>query len=407
MKLTRISRGLVVAIFVLIIVFLGIVDVKLIFKNEMNNTSTYSPVIKLIYTFIIFILAIIYIYRKDKFYKMKIKRKVAIVYRYIYLVTIMIVARYLILTTTVKKLSSFNLILNIIFTIIIAIIIKRIVFNISKSDILSVIAVVAYCMNLNVIYDIETLYISTFITFILALIILVLQLLIDELKQKGIKTKKYILFSFLISVLLGIHFINWLVVLILLLFVTVNLDNTHLDFPKAFINSLSQKSKDRLYKIERININKILVSIIISIICIIIIYNLGQIVLYKLSNIHIVEILNRNLNISYNVSNLKELLYLFKDYTLSFVNLSTAYYLTIISYILLLEILSFFLRRKYDTKTTVIKSIFIMLFVTMTIFKLNILYFQPLFNVLLIIIAIINTSSIYLNREERIKMLVA
>ena len=413
MKLSRISRGLVVAIFVLIIVFLGMLDVKLIFQNEINNTSSYSPVTKLIYAFIIFALTIIYIYIKDKFYKMKIKRKIALVYRYIYLITTIIAARYLILTSTVRDLSSFALVVNIIFTVIIAIIVKRIVFNISKSDILSVIAVVAYCMNLNVIPDTETISISMFITLIVTSISLILQLLIDELKQKGIKTKKYILFSCIlgilmgISTLVGISIINWIVVLVLLLFVTVNLDNTHLDFPKSFVNSLSQKSKDRLYKLERININKILVSIVIAVICILLVYNIGQLVIYKFSDISVMEILNNKFNIESNPFSLKETISGIKEYSVSFLSLSTTYYLTLIVYILLLEILSFFLRRKYDTKTTVIKSIFIMLFITMCIFKLNIYYFQPLFNILLVIIAIINTSSMYLNREERIKLLVA
>jgi len=414
MKLSRISRGLIVAVFVLIIVFLGIVDIGLVFKKELNNSSIYSPFTKLIYTFIIFALTLIYVYIKDKFYKMKIKRKVALVYRYIYLVTTVIVARYLILTSTLKDLSSFALVMNIIFTTLVAIVIKKIVFNISKSDILSVIGVVAYCLNLNVIDDLETLYVATIISIVVALIILCLQLLIDELKQKGIKTKKYILFSCFvgmlmgISTLVGISMINWIVVLVLLLFVTVNLDNTHLDFPKTFVNSLSQKSKDRLYQIERININKILVSVLIAIICIVIIYNIGQLVLYSLSDVYILRLLNININLNLNNTfSVEDIVNNFENYSVTFLSFSSTYYLLLISYILILEILSFFLRRKYDTKTTVIKLIFIVLFVTMIIFELNIYYFQPLFNILLVIIAIINTSSLYLNREERIKLLVA
>lgn len=413
MRLSRISRGLVVAIFVFIIVFLGISDIKIIFQNESNNVSTYSPITKLVYAFIIFALTIMYVYIKDKMYKMKIKRKVSLLYRYIFLITFIVISRYIILRGTISNLSSFALVMNILFTVLIAIIIKKIVFNISKSDILSVIAVVAYSMNLNVIKDVETLLISMFITFNVTLAIWILQLLIDELKQKGIKTKKYIVYSFLIGVLvgistlIGISMINWIVVLVLLLFITVNLDNTHIDFPKVFVNSLSQKNKDRLYKIERININKILISIVISVICMLVIYNVGQLIMYRFSDVQIVEIINQNMKVNTEAQTLKSELINFKNYSAAFLGLSSTYYLCLIVYILLLEVLSFFLRRKYDTKTTVIKSLFIMLFITMSIFKLNILYFQPLFNVLLVVIAIINTSSIYLNREERIKMLVA
>ena len=83
MRLSRISRGLVVAIFVFIIVFLGISDIKIIFQNESNNVSTYSPITKLVYAFVIFALTIMYVYIKDKMYKMKIKRKISLLYRYI------------------------------------------------------------------------------------------------------------------------------------------------------------------------------------------------------------------------------------------------------------------------------------------------------------------------------------
>lgn len=412
MRLSRISRGLIVAIFVLIIVFLGVLDIKLIFKGELEDIYKYSPFEKLIYAIIIFILTIIYVYIKDKFYKMKIKRKIALVYRYMYLISITIIARYIIIINTIKDLSSFAMVFNIVFTIITSIIVKKIVFNISKSDILSVIAVVAYSMNLNVIINKEILYTSIFITFIVTLIILVLQLLIDELKQKGIKTKKYVILSCLLGILMGIssligvNIMDWVIVLVSLVFITVNLDNTHIDFPKNFVNALSNKYKDKLYKIERVNINKILISILISVICIIVIYNIGQLILYKFTNIDILRIFN-NIEINSNIPNSRNTINDFIIYSEAFLGLSSTYYLSIIAYILILELLSFFLRRRYDTKTTVIKLIFILLFITVYILKLNILYFQPLFNILLVIISIINTSSMYLNREERIKMLVA
>ena len=53
------------------------------------------------------------------------------------------------------------------------------------------------------------------------------------------------------------------------------------------------------------------------------------------------------------------------------------------------------------------KFIFLMIFSTMVVFKVNINFYQPILTVLLIMIAIVNTSNIYLNREERIKLLVA
>ena len=87
--------------------------------------------------------------------------------------------------------------------------------------------------------------------------------------------------------------------------------------------------------------------------------------------------------------------------------MSKNYYMFLIVYILFMEGLAFVLKRKYDTKSTIMKFIFLMIFSTMVVFKVNINFYQPILTVLLIMIAIVNTSNIYLNREERIKLLVA
>ena len=87
--------------------------------------------------------------------------------------------------------------------------------------------------------------------------------------------------------------------------------------------------------------------------------------------------------------------------------MSTKFYITCYVYILAMEILSLALHRKYDTKSTVIKLSFILLYAVITIFKLNIIYYQPVLTLLLVIIGIVNTTNIYYNREERIKMIEA
>ena len=88
-------------------------------------------------------------------------------------------------------------------------------------------------------------------------------------------------------------------------------------------------------------------------------------------------------------------------------NFSKTYYMVIFVYIILIELLAFMLKRRYDTKSTVMKLMLVCIFVVSSIFKLNILYIQPLITTICILIAIVNTSNIYLNREERVKMLVA
>ena len=105
-------------------------------------------------------------------------------------------------------------------------------------------------------------------------------------------------------------------------------------------------------------------------------------------------------NPSINFSNLKNTSY-------SLVGLSTRFYMLCIAYILIMEILAIILKRKYDTKSTIIKMMFLGLFILVTLFKINVLYYQPIFTMLLVIICIVNTTNIYYNREERIKMIEA
>ena len=91
----------------------------------------------------------------------------------------------------------------------------------------------------------------------------------------------------------------------------------------------------------------------------------------------------------------------------SFAGMSTRFYLICYIYIIIMEVLSLILHRKYDTKSTLLKIIFISLIFVLTIYKVNILYYQPVLTLLLVIICIVNTTNIYYNREERIKMIEA
>ena len=90
-----------------------------------------------------------------------------------------------------------------------------------------------------------------------------------------------------------------------------------------------------------------------------------------------------------------------------FLQNSRTYYLVILVYIVFIEVLAIVLRRRYDTKSTVMKVLFILFYLSISLFKLDISNYQTILTVFLILIAIVNTSNIYLNREERIKMLVA
>ena len=87
--------------------------------------------------------------------------------------------------------------------------------------------------------------------------------------------------------------------------------------------------------------------------------------------------------------------------------MSTRFYMFCYIYIIFMEVLAVILHRKYDTKSTVIKLLFILLFALVTLFKIEVIYFQPVMTLLLVITCIVNTTNIYYNREERIKMIEA
>ncbi|MEG1363072.1 MAG: hypothetical protein RSC92_01315, partial [Clostridia bacterium] len=84
---------------------------------------------------------------------------------------------------------------------------------------------------------------------------------------------------------------------------------------------------------------------------------------------------------------------------------SKMFYFILFTYIILIELLNICLRRKYDTKSTMIKILFILILIFYSKFSYSIYQYKDVISTLLIIIAIVNTSNIYLNKEERVKLL--
>ena len=304
----------------------------------------------------------------------------------------------------------------ILTTLIISLIIKRIIFNVSKSDILSVLGMFTYVLLPRVVENKELYIASTILNIIFFIAIYVMQILIDELKQKGVKTKKYIVLSTILGIFMGLSSLVgvsvwiWLALSVVLFFLTYNLDNTHISFPKKFMASLTQQKRESLYKIERININKLIVSIIVIVSLTLVVHFTFSVILTKMNNNEMIETMLNTIhseNTEYMGMNIKSIFNRALINGKNLVTTSKMFYIILFIYILFMEALAFFLHRRYDTKSTVMKMIFILLFVAISIFNLNMYYYQSSFTILLILIAIVNTSNIYLNREERIKLLVS
>lgn len=414
MNRSKISRSLTVIIFVATVVFLIYFDIKQIIGNEVS--STYNPLIKILYVIILLALVLFYIFFKDKLYRMKIGRKLSLTYRYIYLTIVAILTSLVFSNRNVASIPIIELMSFLFITIITSFIIKKIIFNVSKSDMLSVFAMISYTMLPNVIDNSSLHFQTMIITLFVFSAILVFQILIDELKQKGLKNKKYLILALILGIfigitaLLGVNIIIWAAFMLLVLLISFNLDNTHINFPKKVMSNISQEQREKLYSIERININKLLVCIVIVSVSSLIVYFGGRFIIgHVLQNtdnefaVSIVHTLNES-----KIENIKEISFdKIIQNTITFVSISKVYICILLIYILFVEILAFALKRRYDTKSTALKILFILLYFFICITNINILLYNKLFLNMLMLIAIVNTSNIYLNREERIKMLVA
>lgn len=409
MSISKISRSLVVVVFVALIIFMGYEDVILLLNN--SNNSTTLNILKVVYIIVTAVLVALYVYIKDKLYRMKIKRNISLIYRYIYISFIVIVMSIISIYKYLYLINNLTLGIYVLLKFIIGIILKKIIFNVSKSDILSVLGLFGFAMLPCVYSDINILFTNLINTLVVFIAILIIQKLIDELKQRGIKNKKYLILSLLLgifigfTIILGISAYLWILIALMSLILTVNLDKTHLDFPKKIITFANQKIKDALYKVERININKLVFSIFVITIVACIVSFIGRILVLNIDFLKESGLFNLNTGISnFNISNA---IYNFVNNTKILLSTSRTYYLLILAYIVFIEVLAVVLHRRYDTKSTIMKLFFILLYISISIFGLNITNYQTIHTVLLILISIVNTSNIYLNREERIKMLVA
>lgn len=411
MNISKISRSLVVIIFVALILFIGYNNILLLLNNSNNNVVL--NILKVIYIIVAILLVALYVYIKDKLYRKKVKKNMALVYRYIYISFIVIIMSIISIYSRLYLISNIALGIYVILKLAIGLVLKKIIFNVSKSDILSVLGLFAFAMLPYIYINIESLFINLINTFVLFFAILLIQILIDELKQRGIKNKKYLLISCILglivgmTILLGISVYIWLSVGLLSLLLTVNLDKTHITFPKTLIASVSQRKKELLYKIERINISKLIVAILVIVFTAFVITFIGNVIIknINITNNLLIGLFDFDANIfntSFNtiISNLI-------NNTNIMLSTSKTYYVLILAYIVFIEALAFVLKRRYDTKSTVMKLIFVLLYFSISIFNLDITCYQTILTVFLILIAIVNTSNIYLNREERIKMLVA
>ena len=412
--MSKISRSIVVAIFVALIAFLGISDIVYINKYGVE-ANTGSNWLKLLYVVLIIVLVSLYTYVREKLSKLKLQKTIANAYKYVYITLVMIAATFFKIYNVLDTYPKRTLILYFVLIYLIGLFTQKIIFNVSKSEVLSVLSMFVVFTLPNAISDKTIDLNAKFISLLMITSIFVLQILLDELKQLNLKNRKYLVQAIILGVLVGlstlvgVNYLVWYAVALVSLFITSNLDSTSLNLSNRQNKTIKKRKNNYfIYKIERIKISKLLISLAIIFAISLVIYFGGRGIIRVLANHgngvcqNIVNDLTVGIHAqkSFSVSSLK-------DVVRDFSSMSTRYYMFCYVYIILMEILSVVLHRKYDTKSTVIKLIFILLIGLATMFRLNIVYFQPVLTMLLNIICIVNTTNIYYNREERIKMIEA
>ena len=417
-NISKISRSIIVVFFIAFMLFFGYQNIMI--STSLNEETVQNNNIpgwmKIVYIVVLIILVIMYVYLKEKLYKIKVKRKNSLIIRYIYLVIIGGITSYLSLFRINSVLDILDYILLIVFSVSIGLIVKKIIFNVSKSDILSVIGMFSSTMMIDITKQKTELYIAQMIALFVMMSIYFMQLIIDELKQKGIKNRKYVTYSVFLgissgfSILVGINPVVYLILIVLMFFISSNLDYAHITFSRKMIEGISKEKREFLFKIERINISKLLISCML-VVLIIAGMLFGTFVLLKytsVSNIsisivqQIIDLLKVNFKFSFEFSFTNLIVY-FRDLS----SMSKMFYLILTIYMIFMEVLAFILNRRYDTKSTAIKILFMLIFACVIFLKLNLYLYQPLFSIMFVLICIVNTSNMYLNREERIKLLVA
>ena len=412
--MSKISRSIVVAIFVALIAFLGISDIVYINKYGVE-ANTGSNWLKLLYVVLIIVLVSLYTYVREKLSKLKLQKTIANAYKYVYITLVMIAATFFKIYNVLDTYPKRTLILYFVLIYLIGLFTQKIIFNVSKSEVLSVLSMFVVFTLPNAISDKTIDLNAKFISLLMITSIFVLQILLDELKQLNLKNRKYLVQAIILGVLVGlstlvgVNYLVWYAVALVSLFITSNLDSTSLNLSNRQNKTIKKRKNNYfIYKIERIKISKLFISLAIIFVISVVIYFGGRGIVRVLANHgngvcqNIVNDLTVGVHTQkgFNIASLK-------DVVRDFSSMSTRYYMFCYVYIIFMEILSVVLHRKYDTKSTVIKLLFILIIGSATMFKLNVVYFQPLLTILLNIICIVDTTNIYYNREERIKMIEA
>lgn len=420
MNRSRIIRSIIVVIFMVCCIGMLLVCVK----NSLASVSTFKLSYKVIYIIALILAIFFYALLKNKLKLLNCKKSIEYTYRYIYLVMLILITRFVSVwlykdssvTTLIEPsleqgLGSYivyflgkitlyplysTIIINTILTFISAIIIKRLVFNVTTNEMLSAIATIIYIFVPQAVINTTNYVAYNFNTLFVLTGIYLLLLIIDEVKQHKLKNKKFLNYTvimgicILCDILCGGRFEFWIIILLTSLVISNNVGYVRVNSNREFIEKFSNVNTRKLmYKMEAIAINKLLV--VSGIILLFILLGLGTMHILGQDIFDIYE----NLSLNSIYTNLVNSVWSSKNY-----------YIAMVLVIFILEVLGIILKRKIDTKTSLVKlcSVLVIL-ITLTIG--NVTYSASMLDAFLTLSLILNIGNIYYNRDEKIKLLKA
>lgn len=387
MKISRIIRSIVAVLVIVLVCMLLLVTVRHITLIKSNLSLHIKIICSVSYLFTI----LLYLEIKKRLYN-KLKNNILIdLYGYLYLGVLVFISRFLMVQYFEKDLvisgTMYQIIFSTILTYINSIVIKKIMFNITKSDMISTICAITYIfMPIGLFASIIFLPYNLNLTFILLGIYILLNI-IDNISE--LKSNKNNYFLLIISqvvliiadIINGNSYIYWLTSILLFSLIIEYSDIINI----KILNKLRDKFKDKILfinKIPHINISKKTMVLVINIFAILI-----GLIITEFKNVNnFLTFENAKLNLIGLVENTRYL------------------YLTIFILIIVTDFVSIILERKQDIKCSIINMNLIIITI-LTIFYYKGEYFNIIFEGVLILKLMLSISNIYLNRDEKIKLL--
>lgn len=412
MKRSRIICSIITVIYILLSVAL----ILLLAKSNISVKSSVPVYLKAIYIAAFGICTLMYIWVKNKLSKKMSNKSLSItiskVYCYLYLAVVVLVSRFVMayvlkgnaveqilpsfsaglgsyvnygLGLVIKKTMYANVIINSILAFMSCVAIKKILLNITENDTIATLSSIMYLFIPGSLVNVTEYIKGSYNVCITLIGMLVFTKIIDEVKNFGKKNKKYLIYSVIlgiiqaIDVVLGGSYVLWICTLVFVSLAAMYIDIVHIRM--NFKKKLNYKLKILAEKIERINISKLVyvscISLAISGITYLVCAIASSTTYYQMFSVtNCVNILMHSRN----------------------------YYLVLIIFALVFEIIGVILKRKLDIKMFMVKVACIASGI-LTFFTVDGIHTSFVFDTLLVLTVITNICNICYNREERVKLL--